>query len=81
MISIITLLFLSILVPYPLTLALFVAHALVWWGYELLVIAVAIDIYFGHSTTYPVYLLTTAGILVVVEWLKPRLLFYNEPHA
>ena len=80
-ISAITLLFLSTLVPFPLTLLLFTAHAFFWCGFELLFIAAAVDVYFGHSSQYPVYLLATTIILLVLEWVKPRLLFYNEPNV
>ncbi len=80
-VSAITLLFLSTLVPLPLALLLFAAHAFVWSGSELLFIAAAVDIYFGHSSEYPLYLLATAAILLLLEWVKPRLLFYNESNV
>ncbi len=76
-VSAVTLLFLSILVPFPLTLLLFTAHAFVWRGFELLCIAVAVDVYFGHATNYPIYLLSTGAVLLLLEWVKPRLLFYT----
>lgn len=55
-------------------------YALARPGYELLFIAVLIDAQFGlaHPGFQFTYTVLTAGILVVLAFLKPQLSFYRE---
>lgn len=74
----IVLFILSTLVHPLILLPLAVLHALSWRAYELLIIAVCADAYFGVSYEWPYYTLVTICILLMAEWIKPHLSFYNE---
>ena len=76
-VSFITLLFLSTLLPVPFVMILFLAYAVVWDGYELLLISAGIDAYFGAGHDIPFYTVNVLCGLVLLVWLKPRLLMYN----
>lgn len=47
-------------------------------AYELLLLGLFIDYGFGILYTWPWYLTGFAIMLVIVEWIKPRLLVYTE---
>lgn len=72
------LILLSTLLPLWLWLSLALLYAYFWCGVELLVIAVLLDAYFGVSSI-PLYTVCVGVGLLLLEWLKPRLLVYNEP--
>lgn len=69
---------LSTLVHPLILLPLALWHALNWRAYELLIIAVCADAYFGISYTIPYYTISTLIILIVAEWLRVHLSFYTN---
>ena len=60
-----------------LVLPVAVLHALAWFGLELILIGAAFDAYFGAGHGVPYYTIAAIGLVVVAEWLKPRLSFYS----
>jgi len=52
-------------------------HALAWFGLELILIGAVFDAYFGAGHGVPHYTLIAISLVVVAEWLKPRLSFYS----
>jgi hypothetical protein len=53
-------------------------YALRYTAYELLILACAIDAFYGAGAiAIPYYTIFTALTLVIVEWLKPRFSLYN----
>lgn len=65
--------------PWYLVAVLACVYALYFHdAYELLMLAVAIDAYFGALTIVPYYTLACTCILLAAAWAKPRLLIYNE---
>ena len=77
-ISFITLLFLSTLLPWYLILPFAFVYALFWEAYELIAIGVCIDAYFGTHHVLPYYTIVVSCMLIVLEWAKPHLLIYNK---
>ncbi|MEX0931087.1 MAG: hypothetical protein WDZ68_02205 [Candidatus Paceibacterota bacterium] len=57
---------------------LVVLYALHWRAYELLIVAACIDAYFGVASSIPYYTVSVLMILIVMEWVKPSLLFNNQ---
>ena len=53
-------------------------YALRFTAYELLVLAACIDAYYGGFVAIPYYTLVAALTLLIVEYIKPRLIVYNE---
>ena len=53
-------------------------YALLWRGYELILLALFIDAYFGAGLSIPYYSLYTIALVALTEWLKPSLLIYNR---
>lgn len=53
-------------------------YALVWNAYELVVLAFFIDAYFGLAYPFPYYTCGVCLLLIMVQWIKPYLLFYNN---
>lgn len=68
----------SIFVSPLVILPLAILHALSWFGLELIVIGVLIDVYFGVGITIPYYTLAALVIVFVAEYIKPYLTFYSE---
>lgn len=77
-IAFITLLIVSTIVPHFIFLPAALLYALVWRGYELIVLAICIDAYFGVGHHIPYYSLYTSVIVLGAEWIKPSLLVYNK---
>lgn len=78
-IAFIALIIVSTLVPWYMLLLLALGYALYFRGaVELLVLAALIDGYFGVHTLTPYYTLSALVLLFLAEWLKPRLIIYNE---
>lgn len=69
---------LATLLPLPISIVLVCAYALLWEGYELLLLAVFLDAFFGVGATLPYFTLGTILLLVVSLWMRPRLSFYNQ---
>lgn len=76
-IAYIALLYVSIHVSPLLVLPLVLVYLCLWSGYELLVGAFLIDAYFGVTAPWPVYTLGVTVVMVLIEWLRPRLAFYT----
>lgn len=75
--GLIMLLLATVISPW-LLLPFAILHALSWFAIELLVIAAAIDAYFGVFHVVPYYTLAAALIVVAAEWVKPHLSFYAD---
>lgn len=73
------LIFMAVAAPtWVLALCAF-AYALRYTAYELLVLAAAIDAYYGLGEyAVPYYLFTAIAVLFFLEWIKPRISVYNE---
>ena len=56
-------------------------YALVWPGYELLMIGGTVDLIFGHigHDSIPMYLLCALISVLVSTWLRPLLTVYEAP--
>lgn len=75
----IILLILVIVAPVALLAVCAFLYALRYTAYELIVVAGAIDAYYGLGLSgVPYYTLITIGALIVIEWQKPRFSVYNE---
>jgi hypothetical protein len=74
----IILIFLSTLLPWYLLSVLVLMYALRYTAYELIVLAIAIDAYYGVYYTLSYYTFAAVALLICVEWAKPRFLIYNE---
>lgn len=62
---------------------LFVAGAsvyiLLYLGLEIIILAAAIDIYFGYaSDEWFIYTISISAVLFITQWIKPRLSVYNQ---
>lgn len=51
--------------------------AIRYCAYEALVIAALIDAYFSLGG-FPVYLVSTTAGVLLIEWLKPKVLLYTD---
>jgi hypothetical protein len=55
------------------------AYALKYTAYELILLAAAIDAYYGLGfTLVPYYTIVTCVSLLLIEWIKPRISVYNQ---
>ena len=64
--------------PTALFIVCALAYALRYTAYELIVIAAAIDAYYGMGTSVPYYTICTILGVLIIEWMKPRISLYNE---
>lgn len=56
-----------------------IAYSFLYFGIELIFIAVAVDAYFGYAeNSYYLYTLGTTAVLFLAQYLKPRLSLYNR---
>ena len=78
LIAFITLLFLSTLLSPWILILLVALYRLKWFALELMILALLIDSFYGVSAALPIYTLGTAGLVFLLEWIKPKLLFYSE---
>lgn len=53
-------------------------YAFKYTTYELLLIAILIDGYTGQFNSLPVYSLATLAGVLVVEWIRPKILSYTD---
>lgn len=68
----------SVTVPWWLAITLWAVYAFIFGAYELIVLGVLLDAYFGYVSFFNVFYLVAAVILCVgVELLRPRLAFYD----
>lgn len=69
----------AIIAPTALLAVCSLAYALRYTAYELIVLAAAIDAYYGLGfTIVPFYTLIACVSLISIEWIKPRISVYNE---
>lgn len=70
-------------VSFPLAVVLMMLYALLWPGYELLLLGGMIDAQFGYSgaTILPSYLLAALGTVLLALWLRPLVTFYDSPSS
>ncbi len=68
----------AFLTPFPVFLFGALLYMFIWTGYELLFIAVCIDILFGTTNTSFLYTLTTGALLLTAEVLRPYLSWYTS---
>jgi len=54
------------------------AYALYYTAYELLLITALLDAFYGGGIFIPYYTIACAVVLIMLEWVKPRLSVYNE---
>lgn len=73
----ITLVFLSTLMSPILVFLVSVLYALLWDGYELIILGACIDTYFGAGISVPYYTLGAFVIVYGATWCKPKLLLYT----
>lgn len=70
---------LGIIAPTGVFVVFALAYALRYTAYELMIIAVSIDAYYGLGyATVPYYTIATTVGLLLIEWIKPRISVYNE---
>ena len=75
----IILVFATVVAPTPVFIIGALAYAFRYTAYELLLLAVCIDAYYGVGTfLVPYYTIITCIGLIFIEWLKPRISLYNE---
>lgn len=76
----VVLLGLSAVVPTPLYAIAAIAYALRYTAYELIIIGVLVDAFYGSSThlLIPYYTMATCIGLILMEWIKPRISLYNQ---
>ena len=73
------LLFLASTMPLPFLMLFVVLYALKWSAYELIVLGVLIDGYFGFTIhEWPLYTISIVIVVIGVEFIRPRLSFYTE---
>lgn len=74
-----TVFFLGFSGPVVVFILVAVAYTLLYAGVELIVLAAAIDAYYGYERG-DIYLYTLCATVLVffVQWLKPRLWVYNQ---
>lgn len=77
-ISALVILIAALFVSPWLALPLALAHAYLWRAYELAVIGVMIDAYFGVVAFVPYYTLAAFFILTVAAWIKPHLSLHSH---
>lgn len=74
-----TLIVLVTMLPWYLMLFLVIGYGLYWNApYELIFLGLLVDVYFGTTSMIPCYTLGVCAFLLALEWLKPRLLIYNN---
>jgi hypothetical protein len=55
------------------------AYALRYTAYELILLAAAIDAYYGLGfTIVPYYTMVVCVSLILIEWIKPQISVYNQ---
>ena len=51
----------------------------VWYQtYELIIVAVLIDGYVGGFYDWPLYTIITTALVLILEWVRPRIMFYTN---
>ena len=67
----------SVVLPWWLVLPLFAYYAFVFRAYELIVLGILLDAYFGYMLPWHVFYTVVAPALYIsMEFLKPRVAWY-----
>ena len=64
--------------PLSITILIACAYALYFRAYELMVMGLLLDGFYGFEYTIPYYLIVSMCLFFLAEWVKPRLLMYNR---
>ncbi len=73
------LVFATVVAPTPVFIGGALLYAFRYTAYELLLLAVCIDAYYGVGVFFvPYYTIITCAGLIFIEWMKPRISLYNE---
>lgn len=64
--------------PLFVTIIFACAYALYFRAYELIILGLLIDGFYGFQFGVPYYLIGSVCLFLVAEWVKPRLLMYNR---
>lgn len=69
----------TVAVPWWLVVPLWAVYALRYVAYELVVLGIALDAYFGMMMPWHVVYTVSAFVVCLgAEWLKPRMSLYDE---
>lgn len=72
------LLFLASTIPLPFLILFVVPYAFKWSGYELIVLGMLVDGYFGFTIhEWPLYTISIVIVVIGVELIRPRLSLYT----
>jgi hypothetical protein len=73
------LLSLATFLPTAIYMLCALVYALFFTAYELIILAVFIDAYYGLTgiSLVPYYTLITAACLLIIEWIKPHISVYT----
>lgn len=67
----------SAILPWWLVLPLWACYAFAFQAYELILLGVLLDAYFGYTMPWHIlYTLTAAALCFLIELLRPRMAFY-----
>jgi hypothetical protein len=78
LLSLIIIITLIITPLYILAIPLGVWYMFRFTGYELIVVAVLVDGYFGAFNTLPIISISTITLVFLIDLLKPSLLMYTK---
>jgi hypothetical protein len=70
----------ALMVPFPLFLFMCLLYLFFFSGFELLIITVVVDSFFGTIGTMPHYTLALGTCLILSELFKPYASWYSDPH-
>jgi len=65
-------------IPWYAFAVLVIVYSYHWRAYELLLLGIFIDAFYGGAVAIPYYTLITGLPIILFEWLKPELLFYTK---
>lgn len=73
----------SITLPWWAVLPLWAVYALAYTGYELVVLGILLDAYFGYSAggLHIFYTAAAAGICILATLIKPRIAWYHDERS
>ncbi len=64
--------------PLLVSLVLVFVYSLYFTAYELIILCLFLDAFYGGAGGLPYYLIGAVLVFVFSEWVKPRLLMYNR---
>lgn len=69
---------LALLVPWWVTIIIAVPYLYLYRGFELPLVMILVDGYYGTLTTAPLLSITTLGVCMIVESIKPYITTRNQ---